>query len=379
MNGNLLALGAVSALALGAAARRGASRGSPARRSPLDYDALADDFREFYATLGWEVDEERELRRWARGHHVTYLGAGAQRAVFGVPSGALKIAFDRDGKDANCREAEVWEDAPADIRRHLVPVLEHSGMEPGEGAWLLMERVKASARGSLPPEAAARLSACGFNDIVGQNISDDGRLLDYGWMYMDAWGNCATPGTPTSNRPAVAGSAARISHRGNAKIADPRVTWGNALRGWLGSPAARATLRPELSRKLDPWTFGGCRILAETLHRLWSGSVIVAVDAGSLDDHADVVHLLVAHAGGYWDAHGFHATEREALAWCEAICGSSDPDSLYASVSCEIVPLNPVHARGIVSSETEVKALAAAMAASLGPMCWNRGLSRRLS
>jgi len=192
-----------------ALAMAGRSRGSAARRQPLDYGALADDFREFYATLGWEVDEERELRRWARSHKITYLGAGAQRAVFGVPGGALKIAFDRDGKDANCREAEVWEDAPTDIRRHLVPVLEHSGMEPGEGPWLLMERVKASARGSLSPEATARLSACGFNDIVGQNISDDGRLLDYGWMYMDEWAPCATPGSYTSNRPAVGGSAVR--------------------------------------------------------------------------------------------------------------------------------------------------------------------------
>lgn len=202
MKGNLLALGTVTALVL--ASR---SRGSAARRPPLDYDALADDFREWYATLDWGADEERELRRWARSHGVTYLGAGAQRAVFGVPGGALKIAFDRDGKDANRREAEVWEDAPADIRRHLVPVLANSGMEPGEGDWLLMEQVNASGRGKLPEEAAARLYACGFNDIVGQNISDDGRLLDYGWMYMDKWAPCATPGSYTSNRPT--GSATR--------------------------------------------------------------------------------------------------------------------------------------------------------------------------
>lgn len=205
MKGGALVLGAVAALAL--ASR---PRGSAARRPPLDYDALADDFRAFYAQLGWAVDEEQELRRWARSHHVTYLGAGAQRAVFGVLGGALKIAFSRgNGFAANRHEAEVWEDAPADIRRYLVPVLKHSGTEPGKGAWVLMERVQCSAHGNMPHEVQARFKTCGINDIVGQNLSDDGRLLDYGWMDMVRWSDCATPGTPTSNRPAVGGSAAR--------------------------------------------------------------------------------------------------------------------------------------------------------------------------
>ncbi len=194
-----LALAAVGVLAL--VATRG--RGSSARtKNPLSmsYDDLADHFREMMQTLTWMADEEREIRRWARSHKLAYLGAGAQRAVFAVPDGALKIAFDRSGFAANRNEAEVWEDAPPRIRRHLVPVLDSSGTEIGDGAWLLMEQVRASGRGDLSPEATELLGDCGIQDIVGQNVSDDGRLLDYGWVHRDAWGRCATPGSPTSNR-----------------------------------------------------------------------------------------------------------------------------------------------------------------------------------
>lgn len=142
---------------------------------------------------------------------------------------------------------------------------------------------------------------------------------------------------------------------------DLRVAWGEALRGWLDSPAARVTLGPKLSTKLNPWHYGGCRILAEALHRLWRDSRIVGVDAGGLDDHADIVHLLVAHAGGYWDADGFHATPKDALEWVEKI----------ADAPCEIVSYNPVHAQGIASSVAEVDALVAAIRSALGPMRWN--------
>lgn len=147
--------------------------------------------------------------------------------------------------------------------------------------------------------------------------------------------------------------------RGSASTQrDPRVVWGDALRDWLDSPAARATLRPSLSTRLQPWTFGGCRILAEALHHLWNGSQIVGVDAGALDDHADIVHMMVSHAGGYWDAHGFHATPRAALKWVERM----------ADVPCEIVPHNPIHAQCIVSSDAEVSALVVAIRMSLGPL-----------
>jgi len=204
MKGTTLALGAVTALALTGvvASRHGASRGSPARRSPLDYDALAADFRRFYAQVGWASDMEQELRRWARAHHVTYLGYGAQRAVFGVPGGALKIAFSMgNGDGANKNEAMVWAGAPADIRRHLVPVRADSGTKLGGGAWILMERVVARGRGALSEEAVARLTACGIGDIVGRNVSDDGRLLDYGWVARHLWRECAVPGSPTIELP----------------------------------------------------------------------------------------------------------------------------------------------------------------------------------
>jgi len=196
VKGGALALGAVAALAAAGAAAR---RGSAARRPPLDYDALAENFRLSYRP--WDFGDEW-AHRWARAHRVTYLGAGAQRAVFGVPGGALKIAFSMErGGEANKNEAMVWAGAPADIRRYLVPVLADSGMKLGGGAWILMERVAASGRGTLPEAAVTRLTACGIGDIVSRNVSDDGRLLDYGWVARSYWRECAVPGSPTIELP----------------------------------------------------------------------------------------------------------------------------------------------------------------------------------
>ena len=188
MNGITLALGTMAGLAIVSTVRRGS-----AAHPTLNYDDLAEAFRLWAAEPSdADPDDERPLRRWARAHGVTTLGAGAQRAVFAVPAGALKIAFDRDGYSANRNEAEVWEGAPEAIRRHLVPILDDSGIEAGEGAWVLMERVRATGKGRMDEATRRALNACGIQDLVTQNIADDGRLMDYGWLTRDLWAACTT-------------------------------------------------------------------------------------------------------------------------------------------------------------------------------------------
>jgi len=160
--------------------------------TPFDTDAFVEAFRHWYDEHDWErePDEERAFRRWARAHGATYLGAGAQRIVFSVPGGALKVAFDREGEQANRTETEVWEDAPEQIRRHLVPVLE--GEVEGGAPWILMEQVRATGKGRMSEATRHALNACGIQDLTTQNLADDGRLLDYGWIYRDVWARCST-------------------------------------------------------------------------------------------------------------------------------------------------------------------------------------------
>ena len=160
--------------------------------TPFDADTFVEAFRHWYTEHDWErePDEERAYRRWARAHGATYLGAGAQRIVFSVPGGALKVAFDREGEQANRTETEVWEDAPEPIRRHLVPVLE--GEVEGDAPWILMEEVRATGKGRMSEATRHALNACGIQDLTTQNLADDGRLLDYGWIYRDVWERCST-------------------------------------------------------------------------------------------------------------------------------------------------------------------------------------------
>lgn len=169
--------------------RRGSRTDSGAAR----FDKIADAFQ------GWversaDVDgiEEEEIVAWARRRRIPYLGAGAERVVFAVPEGALKVAFDRDRMSSNLNEARVWEEAPNRIRRHLVPVLDVAA----DGRWLLMERVSTRASGqarhSLNELDFSALYACGLADIRDANIADDGRVLDYGFLYdRPAWDRCA--------------------------------------------------------------------------------------------------------------------------------------------------------------------------------------------
>lgn len=63
------------------------------------------------------------------------LGRGVSREVFPFgPDYVLKVAHDpREGH--NLAEAKAWAEAPAEMRKHLAPVLQH---DP-KGVWLLMQ------------------------------------------------------------------------------------------------------------------------------------------------------------------------------------------------------------------------------------------------
>ena len=191
MKGEALALGVVGVLAVaGAAARRGS------RAKDLDFDDLGRRFRAFVERR-WAAEGlfDDDLRRWARRNGLTFLDIGSHRAVFGLPSGTvLKLTLDLDFTLSNINEDRVWYEAPPDIRPHLVPVL---GADEG-GRWLVMERVPVTGTGTLPKRAHQRLIDCGLMDITGYNLADDGRVVDYGYLWdEDAWERCVEAGRST--------------------------------------------------------------------------------------------------------------------------------------------------------------------------------------
>ena len=167
-----------------AAARRGS------RSQDLDYDALAWDFQGWMATDGeYGARFNSRVGRWARGRGLgKLLGLGAHRAVFAVPEGVLKLIYSRDYQRSNIDEARVWYEAPLEIREHLVPVLGAAE----DGNWLVMERVAVTGKGKLPDKVFERMFDCGLTDLLGWNLSDDGRVLDYGYLWDEKrWRKCA--------------------------------------------------------------------------------------------------------------------------------------------------------------------------------------------
>jgi hypothetical protein len=162
------------------------------RNSPLPvqrYEALAEGLRDFYwHRLPNLSKSERTLddvlRDWGKEHGLEFLGSGFHRKVFRVPEGVLKVSTHlQDDRDyGNLSEAKAWEEAPPEIRKHLVPVL---GVAPN-GSWLLAEYAPYTGRERTPKEekraeAAWRaLTRCGVIDLRGSNFADDGRVLDYG-------------------------------------------------------------------------------------------------------------------------------------------------------------------------------------------------------
>lgn len=104
----------------------------------------------------------------------TFLGLGRDRAVFRDGGTVVKIVH-IPGADTNYREAAAWAGAPSGVRRLLVPVL-----DSGEGyGWIRMEYVPAAPAAADAAALARRLGPCGFSDVTAENMTVDGRLLDY--------------------------------------------------------------------------------------------------------------------------------------------------------------------------------------------------------
>ncbi len=143
-----------------------------------------------------EVDIPAASKEWAARWGVSFYGAGFFRAVFGIPNGALKISTLRDpraaGRRSNQSEIRVWKTAPAFLRPHLVPMLDH-----GRGAhWVLMEKVTPASPNDPAileklPGLVALLGQCGITDLKVDNIASDGRVMDYGEVVDFLWEGCA--------------------------------------------------------------------------------------------------------------------------------------------------------------------------------------------
>ena len=180
MNGAPWVLGLAGLAALAGATRRGSrALAVPAERR-AQFMALVRDLDALIRRCHKEKRGPNGKQILALGalHGASYLGSGATRTVFGVPEGALKIERAPRRHGDNRREVTVWTDAPARVKQHLVPVLDHD-----EGyAWLLMPKVKTG--GSLTYHVKEILDGCGLGDFEysAANVSKDGRLLDYAFL-----------------------------------------------------------------------------------------------------------------------------------------------------------------------------------------------------
>ena len=211
MSGEGLALGVVGALALAAVAAsrlskaRGSANLSAARREA--FDALAEAYRS-YARKVSAFSGTLESRNFAKSNGINFLGDGSFRAVFSVPEGALKIQKRRYQNEEgwpefgeNEKEVQIWQSAPAGIRKSLVPILDHAH----DYSWVLMPEVEMG--GTLDPEKIKGLSACGIGDLRAQNISRDGRIVDYSIIESaQALADCLARGRAQRS---ASGSAAR--------------------------------------------------------------------------------------------------------------------------------------------------------------------------
>lgn len=155
--------------------------------------------------------------------------------------------------------------------------------------------------------------------------------------------------------PVTSGRAGTVERLRAGPVKDARVALGERLAACLRDPAVRGLLvgaryLDRIREKEDPWSHGGCWILAEALRRTFGrGAACVAVQ----DDAGRVYHVLTAHAGGWWDDHGFHADEAAAL-WIAPFVG----------VPLRLVPLRPgrAHASGVPRPIAVVQKLARVLA-----------------
>jgi hypothetical protein len=81
------------------------------------------------------------------------------------------------------------------------------------------------------------------------------------------------------------------------------------IKGFFHSPEILALAPPrtrEYPRDGSPWVLGGCLIAAEAIQTAFGGRII-GLDAEAGDELGDdLVHVVIAHKGGYLDALGFH-------------------------------------------------------------------------
>jgi hypothetical protein len=81
------------------------------------------------------------------------------------------------------------------------------------------------------------------------------------------------------------------------------------IKGFFHSPEILAFAPPktrEYPRDGSPWMLAGCLIAAEAIQAVF-GEQMVGLDAEAGDELGDdLVHVVVAHKGGYLDALGLH-------------------------------------------------------------------------
>jgi len=192
--------------------RQGHRAGSAARAGPVTpadrarFDAIAADartlFRDAERTGNFSWDD---VGPWGKARGLTVFGSGMHRAVFRDdrdPRRVVKVNI-YDGKSSRS-ELRVWREAPDWLRPYLVPVL-GAGKD---GRWILMEYAEPAEAGlasdpvkppcdPLPDALVQRMEACGLGDVYDQNLSRDGRILDYGDLQLDAWKWCTKGIKPT--------------------------------------------------------------------------------------------------------------------------------------------------------------------------------------
>lgn len=247
MGGEGLALGAVSALALAAAAAsrltkaRGSANLSAARRR--DFDALAEAHRSYAlkAGRGKRSPTPEENQRFGRSKRMKFLGSGWSRAVFRVPEGALKVELGWAPFTENQSEAQIWGAAPASLAPYLVPVLDHAH----DYSWILMPEVEVGGTLDLAGERA--LADCGICDFQDRNTSTDGRLVDYAFIFdNEKLADCLARGRAQRS---ASGSAAGSRGSRSSEIEQAK-TWAELHkdlseigRGVLGEQIVSTTLK----------------------------------------------------------------------------------------------------------------------------------------
>lgn len=162
---------------------------------------------DLFRSFRQEYREGEECERWADEHGIRFLGEGANRAVFQIPNGALKLAKHLNGGTSNFYEATIWEESPGWMKKLLVPVISHAVRDTdflGRGAmgWVLMDqaypwdwssRIKVASENRIElrrdldrqrRHLQKRLGPFGIEDIRKANMSLDGRLMDYGLVNL---------------------------------------------------------------------------------------------------------------------------------------------------------------------------------------------------